>query len=194
MKSKTFHIGAALLVAALPLAACSKADDGAATDAKAAGTTASTSGTLASALSGADGFGTLEDAIENAGLATLFDGPASYTILAPNDAAFKALGDKGTELMGADQRALLVAVLRNHLVPGHLTAEAITKAIDTKGGPVTMTTLGDSKVTFAKEGDAITVTNDEGGTAKISGEAIAASNGVIIPLDTVLLPKETAAE
>ena len=149
--------------------------------------------TLAVALGRADDLGTIKSAVASAGLSTLFDGPASYTLLAPNDAAFTALGERGKALMQPEQKALLVAVLRNHLVPGHLTREAIDKAIAAKGGKVTMTTLGEGRISFAKEGDTILVTTDEGGSAKLAPGEAAASNGVVLPLDAVLLPRETTA-
>lgn len=144
--------------------------------------------TLAAALSAEERLDTLQEAMERSGLAGVFDGPASYTILAPEDAAFAALGKDGTALFEDAQRPVLVAILRDHLLPGHLTRKSIGAAIDRSGGPVTMTSLGQNEVTFARSDDAITVSTGDGATARIAGTAIAANNGVVIPLDTVLLP------
>lgn len=184
-------LGAVALAAALPLAACSKADDKTAVAAD--GTESAEKQTLLTAL-GKDDFSTLKQSIETAQLQSLFEGPASYTILAPTDEAFAALGEQGNALLQPDQRALLVAVLRSHMVPGHLDTAAVQKAIEAKNGPVTMTTLGDGTVTFAKDGDGIAVTGSDGGKARLTGNSTQASNGVLLPVDAVLMPKETAAQ
>lgn len=191
MKSMTLRLGALALVASLPLAACNKAET---TTTEAGGETVdSGTKTLSASLGDLKDLSTLRGALDTAGLASLFDGPASYTLLAPNDAAFAALGARGEALMKEDQRALLAAVLRDHLLPGHLTPEAIEKAVVEKGGKVTMATLGEGNITFTQEGDSIIATSKDGSKAKVVGTATATSNGVIIPLDTVLLPKEDAA-
>lgn len=144
--------------------------------------------TLAAALAGSDEFGSLRKAIEHSELMTVFDGPASYTLLAPTDEAFTGLGEQSTALMSDGRRPVLVAILRNHLLPGHLTPESIAEAIARRGGPVSMTTLGQGKVTFARTKDAITVTLDDGSPARLVGTAVAANNGVLLPVDRLLLP------
>lgn len=146
--------------------------------------------TLASVLAGDDRFKSLREAVEQSDLSGIFDGPASYTLLAPDDPAFAALGDKGKTLLEAEQRPVLVAILRDHLLPGHLTPEAIEAAIERNGGPVTMTTLGQTEMTFSRSGDAIVAATGEGVTARVGESAVAAINGVILPIDTVLLPRE----
>lgn len=157
------------------------------------GTTDEGTQTLAAALGSHDDLGTLRKAIDQSELGGVFDGPASYTILAPDDAAFAALGDDGTALLEDEERPILVAILRDHLLPGHLTPEVIGESIERNGGPVTMTSLGDSKITFAKSGDDITASTEDGTTARIAGNAIAANNGVVIPVDAVLLPSSPDA-
>ena len=148
--------------------------------------------TLAAAIGDAPGLTTISGALSEAGLASVFDGPGSYTILAPDDDAFAKLGDKGKTLSEAEHRAELVAILRGHILPGHLTPDAIKKAIATKKGPVTMTTLADSTVTFASSGDTITVSGEDGAKATINGEALVASNGVVLPLDGLVKTAEPA--
>lgn len=176
---------AALALAVVPLAAgCTVAEDeNPETATKDDGTL-----TLAAALGADDTLGTLRGALQKSELSGVLEGPASYTLLAPNDKAFEAMGEEGGALMAEEERPMLVAVLRDHLLPGHLTPEAIGEAIDKKGGPVTMGTLGDTEVTFARSGDTITATMGDGSPAGFSGTAIAANNGVVIPIDSVLLP------
>lgn len=139
--------------------------------------------TLAAAIGGAPGLTTVSGALAEAGLAGVFDGPGSYTVLAPDDDAFAKLGDAGKTLTEAEHRAELVAILRGHILPGHLTPDAIKKAIAAKKGPVTVRTLADGSVTFAANGDAISVTGEDGTKATIDGEALVASNGVVLPID-----------
>lgn len=144
--------------------------------------------TLAASLSELPNMASLNGAISQAQLGSIFDGPASYTLLAPSDAAFNAMGERAEVLMSEEQRPLLVGLLREHILPGHLTPENIAQALEDSAGNVTMTTLGGGEVIFSKDGDAITVSNGNGSTATLASNATAATNGVIIPLDTVLVP------
>ena len=150
--------------------------------------------TLASALGDLDGMDQLNDAVGQAQLNSVFDGQGAYTLLGPTDAAFEALGERASALMTDEQRPVLVGLLREHILPGHLTPENIATAIETNGGEVTMTTLGGGDVVFAQEGDGIIVSNGNGSTARLVGSATAANNGVIIPLDTVLVPAEAPTQ
>lgn len=171
-------------------AACSKVEEGDTPSSNAE--EAEVSGTLAEALGDADDLSTLEDAIATAELGTVFDGPGSYTLLAPTDAAFDALGEQREALMQEDQRPVLTAILRNHILPGHLTTDAIAKAIADKGGPVTVTTLGDGRAVFAQDGDNITVTNEHGSEAVLGTAGTPSTNGVILPIGAVLMPPKEA--
>ena len=185
--SKPFVLAAvAASLAILP--ACSVAEDDAATDPTA--TEDQSQKTVASALGDMSDMASLNAAISAAELGSIFDGPSSYTVLAPNDQAFEALGESRDGLLDEAQRPLLAGILRNHMLPGHLTPEDIGSAIDGQDGDVTMTTLGDGTVTFARDGDAITVTNATGSVARLASSATAATNGVVIPLDAVLVPGE----
>jgi uncharacterized surface protein with fasciclin (FAS1) repeats len=149
--------------------------------------------TLASVVSDADGLTVVSDALGDAGLAQVFDGPAAYTFFAPQDAAFDALGDAGEDLRSPEQRAAMVAILRDHIVPGYLTPDDIGQAIEqAEDGSVEMRTMGDHTLTFTGEGETITVSAEDGSSATLAGEALRASNGVAIPLDGVLR-KVTAA-
>ena len=60
--------------------------------------------TLASMVADADGFSIAAGSLTDAGLATVFDGAAAYTVFLPQDAAFEKLGAAGEELRTAEQR------------------------------------------------------------------------------------------
>jgi uncharacterized surface protein with fasciclin (FAS1) repeats len=117
----------------------------------------------------------------------VFANAGSYTLLAPNNAAFAKLGDKAAALNAPEQRAALTAVVRDHMVPGFLTRDDIAKAIDAADGkPVRMSTLGAGELSFAKEGEAITVTAKDGASATITGRAVPAGASIALPVDGVL--------
>lgn len=150
-------------------------------------------GTLAMAVAGEGDLLVVAGALEDAGLAQVFDGAAAYTILAPRDAAFDKLGEAGADLRSPEGRPAMVAILRDHIVPGYLTPADIAKAIELDAdGKVAMKTMAGHTVTFSGTPDAITVTAEDGATAHFAGDALSASNGVAIPVDALLKAVETA--
>ena len=180
-----------MLAGSLPLvAACS--DNADTTDTATATANSQPSTTMAAALQDMPGAKTFDAALKESQLSTVFDGPGAYTVLAPDDAAFSQLGDAGKGLLEKQQRPLLVSILRDHILPGQVTMENITSAIDKKGGPVKMNTLGGTELTFAKQGDTITVSNGAGTTAQLTGKQTLASNGVILPINMVLMPPKSS--
>ena len=185
------HLFLACAAGALALAGCS-AEDGASEPAG----TASDSSTLATVIGQADGISTVASTLSDSGLSGVFDGAASYTVLAPNDAAFEAAVPEGTSLTGADGRPLAVAVVRQHIVPGYLSPDDIRKAIENAdGGSVTMASYGGEDLTFTMDGETIMVAGPGGKSARLDGSASTASNGVVIPIDGVLvdIPAATTA-
>lgn len=173
-------LGVALLVG---LSACGSGSE----EGSAAPAAKAADGTLAAALSGASGLTVVASALQSTGLANVFDGAAPYTILAPDDDAFGALGTAGTVLRQPENSAAMAAILRDHILPGYLTVADIDAALKASGGkPVTMKTMGDTEVSFSREDDAMIVSTPDGARAKIDGAGLSASNGVVIPLDAVL--------
>lgn len=174
LSEKPFLLAAALAVA--PLVACSSGGDDVAT-------AGAGDETITAALGDADDLSALRQALDKSGIASALDGPGSYTLLAPHNAAFDSLGADGAALLENGQKPILVALLRDHMVPGSLTADDIGSAIDSNDGRVEMRTLGEGLVSFSRTGDTIAVTGPDGATAALSGKAIAASNGIILPVD-----------
>ena len=177
---RAFAAAAALMV----LAGCSQEK---ASDSPAAATSDAATGTVAAAVAGSIDHRKLAAALIDTQLAPVFDGKGEYTLLAPVDAAFDALGDKGSKLGEESQRPLMIAVLRGHILPGQVTPQAIAAAIARKQGPVEMRTMAGNMVTFAKSGDRLTVSNGAA-TARLAGASSSASNGAVLPIDKVLLP------
>ena len=177
---------AGLALGALAIAGCTEIED---EDGAGDTPVATESGaTLASAIAGADDLSIVAGVLDDAGLAPVFDGPGSYTILAPRDSAFGALEQRADDLSDEGKRAAMVAILREHIVPGALSLEDIGAAIENSAtGEVSMRTVGDGEVTFTGSGDALQVRGPEGAEALLGTEAITVSNGSAIPIDRVLV-------
>jgi uncharacterized surface protein with fasciclin (FAS1) repeats len=119
-------------------------------------------------------FKTLVAALEKADLVDTLKGAGPYTVFAPTDEAFAKLPKGALEGLLTD-KAKLTAVLTYHVVPGKVMAA------DVKPGRV-KTVQGES-LTVATKDDAVMV-ND----ARVIKTDIAASNGVIHIIDSVVLP------
>ncbi len=130
---------------------------------------------------------TLEAAVVEAGLAgALDDQDATYTVFAPNDAAFTAaltaLQLSAAELL---DRPDLAAILQLHVVAG-----SELEADDLEAGD-TVTTLNGQTLTVVVEGGRIgldTEDADSNANAFVSEADIEVSNGVVHKIDFVLLP------
>jgi uncharacterized surface protein with fasciclin (FAS1) repeats len=171
-------------VAALSLGACGKADEPKPTSEKAA--EAAGEKTLASGLGATPRFAA---AIKAAGLEGALAGPTQYTVLAPSDAAFGALpAGVAEKLMKPEARKELTAVLTNHILPGTMLAADIGKAVDAGGGKAAIRTLGGGTLTATRDGETIVFADAAGTKAKVLGSGSERSNGVIHPIDAVLMP------
>jgi len=121
-------------------------------------------------------FTTLAAALEAAGLVETLKGEGPFTVFAPTDAAFAALPE-GTvaNLLLPENKDQLVAILTYHVVPGAVASSALTEGM-------TAATVNGAEVTFTLEGGA------KINGAVISAADVAASNGVIHVIDSVILP------
>jgi len=120
-------------------------------------------------------FTTLITAVEKAGLVETLSGTDEYTVFAPSDEAFAKVDKAALDALIADPEKLK-GVLLAHVVKGKVMAADASKLkeAETVGG----TKLPIDATDGVKIGDAKVVTPD-----------IAASNGVIHVIDTVILPK-----
>ncbi|GAA0870789.1 hypothetical protein GCM10009116_26260 [Brevundimonas basaltis] len=169
---------------ALSLAACSGEADKSADGAP----PAPTNQTLAEVIADKGEMDTLEGVIRNAGLSDVLAGKGPYTVFAPADAA---LGAAGSDLSDEAMKAQGAALLRAHIVPGALTRADILAALERGGtGGVQMRTMADGLLTFSRDGDAVTVTAADGATARLTGDETVAANGVVQPVDGLLVKAE----
>jgi len=123
---------------------------------------------------GAGQFNTLAKALTAAGLIDTLKGPGPFTVFAPTDAAFaKVPADKLNALLA--DKAALTKVLTYHVVLGRVMAA------DVKTGAVN--TVQGQALNMVASSSGVMVNN-----ANVIKADIAAKNGVIHVIDTVVLP------
>lgn len=124
-------------------------------------------------------FNTLAAALKAAGLVETLQSEGPFTVFAPTDEAFAKLPEGTVEtLLKPENKDQLIAILTYHVVPGEYMASDVV-------GMSSATTVEGSDVSFtvAENGAMI---ND----ANIVKTDIAASNGVIHVIDSVILPPQ----
>ena len=121
----------------------------------------------------AGSFKTLVVALQTAGLVETLKGKGPFTVFAPNDAAFAKIPKDQLDALLAD-KAKLTKVLTYHVVAGKVMAA------DVKAGPVK--TVEGSNLTISTTGGVMV------DKAKVIKTDIAASNGVIHVIDSVVMP------
>jgi uncharacterized surface protein with fasciclin (FAS1) repeats len=130
-------------------------------------------------------------ASDNNDLVNLLGAAGTLTTFAPNNAAFDNLAKKLTgntnakaaDILVADRKPLIRAVLQYHVLTSTVTASAIPfgKAITPAGGGFFKIDLVNAKPV---------ITDGRNGTSNITTTDIKASNGVVHLIDAVLLPAD----
>lgn len=135
-------------------------------------------------------FSTLVSALTEAGLAETLSGAGPFTVFAPNNAAFDKVGaDQLQTLMKPENKAKLASILKYHVVSGKMTAADLTKAISDGGGKAELTTVEGGKLEASVDGSNVKLTDANGNTSTVILADLAAKNGVIHAIDTVVMPK-----
>ena len=126
----------------------------------------------------AGNFSTLVAAIEAAGLEETLKGPGPFTVFAPTDEAFAKLPAGTVEtLLKPENKDKLVQILTYHVVPGKvMSGDVAGKSTEAK------TVEGSTLEVDASDGE---VKVDD---ARVVQADIAADNGVIHVIDTVVMP------
>jgi len=123
----------------------------------------------------AGSFKTLAAALQAADLISTLKSEGPFTVFAPTDAAFAKIPKADLDALLSDKRAL-TEVLTYHVVAGKVMAADVVKLTQAKtveGSPVKIK-VADGKVMI--------------NNANVSATDIAASNGVIHVIDTVIMP------
>jgi uncharacterized surface protein with fasciclin (FAS1) repeats len=133
-------------------------------------------GDIVAVASGAGSFGTLVAAVQAAGLVETLQGEGPFTVFAPTDEAFAKL-PAGTveDLLKPENKDKLVAILTYHVVPAKvMAADVTTSEAPTVNGKSLPIVVADGTVTV--------------GGATVIATDVAAKNGVIHVIDSVILP------
>ncbi len=134
-------------------------------------------GDIVHVAANAGSFNTLLAAAKAAGLVDALQGDGPLTVFAPTDEAFAKL-PKGTveSLLEPQNRSKLARILKYHVVAGRVTSDqlgAIASLRTLEGSALPVDVAGDVRVQ----------------KASVVQADVAASNGVIHVIDTVLMPK-----
>jgi uncharacterized surface protein with fasciclin (FAS1) repeats len=122
-------------------------------------------------------FNTLAAALGAAGLVDTLKGEGPFTVFAPTDDAFAKLPAGTVEtLLMPENKDQLVAILTYHVVPGAVMAADVVNLTEAA-------TVNGAMVNVSVDGGSVKI-ND----ANVTATDIAASNGVIHVIDSVILP------
>jgi len=132
---------------------------------------------------------TLVAAVKAAGLVDTLEGPGPFTVFAPTNEAFAKLpGGTVDTLLMTENKATLTKILTYHVVSWRMDSKEIAKAIKTGNGKAELTTVSGGKLWASMQGKDLVLTDEKGGTAKVTISNVTQSNGVIHVIDTVLMP------
>ncbi|MAZ16564.1 MAG: Nex18 symbiotically induced protein [Ahrensia sp.] len=121
-------------------------------------------------------FETLVAAVQAAGLVDTLKGEGPFTVFAPTDDAFAALGSTVDELLKPENKDKLTAVLTYHVIPGKVMSSDLT----------------DDAMVATVQGSDVTIDLDNGpmvNDANVTTADIETSNGVIHVIDKVIVPE-----
>jgi uncharacterized surface protein with fasciclin (FAS1) repeats len=127
----------------------------------------------------AGSFKTLATALTEAGLIETLKGKGPFTVFAPTDEAFAKIAKKDLDALLKDKKKL-TAVLTYHVVPGSVMAADVMKMKDRSK----VKTVEGREFTLGLKDGKVMVDG-----ANVVKTDIAASNGVIHVIDTVIMPK-----
>ncbi|TXD53069.1 MULTISPECIES: fasciclin domain-containing protein [unclassified Polaribacter] len=134
-------------------------------------------------------FTTLVAAVKAAGLVETLSSAGPFTVFAPTNAAFAKL-PAGTvpSLLKPESKATLTSILTYHVVAGKFDAAAVVEAIEANDGAFEITTVqGGTLVASLVDGN-VMLEDENGNMSKVVIADVAASNGVIHAIDSVVMP------
>lgn len=128
-------------------------------------------------------FKTLVAALQAADLVSTLKSAGSFTVFAPNDAAFSKLaGNTLNDLLKLENKGSLSRILKYHVISGQrITSADIGRMIL----PFRQKMLDGGQITISRVGNLLKINN----ATVILGDVMAA-NGVIHVIDSVLLPPQ----
>jgi uncharacterized surface protein with fasciclin (FAS1) repeats len=132
---------------------------------------------------------TLVAAVKAADLVETLQGAGPFTVFAPTNAAFDLLPAGSVDLLVKPyNKTTLTKILTSHVVAGRMSGADLAKMIKDGNGNASLTTLSGHKLMLSRQGDAILIKDENGGTAVVTTANVYQSNGVIHVIDHVLIP------
>ena len=126
---------------------------------------------------------TFVTALQAANLTSAFEGTDQFTIFAPSNAAFAALGSEVDRLLEQGNEDELADILRYHVIEGR----RLSTALQTNPEQATLLEFREIAITVGNDGS-VTIGDSTDDDANVGTPNLEASNGVIHIIDKVLLP------
>lgn len=138
---------------------------------------------------GNENFSTLVAAVKAAGLVETLSSAGPFTVFAPTNDAFAKLPE-GTiaTLLKPESKATLTSILTYHVVAGKFDAAAVVAAITANNGAFTVTTVQGGTLLASLDGGKVVLKDEKGNMSTVVIADVAASNGVIHAIDSVVMP------
>ncbi|EDP71698.1 hypothetical protein FBALC1_04402 [Flavobacteriales bacterium ALC-1] len=152
--------------------------------------TATAQKTIVDIAAGSEDFSTLVTALKAADLVGALQGDGPFTVFAPTNSAFAKI-DKAalTDLLKPENKDALSNILTYHVIPGKLMASDVVAALKKGKGKVEVKALNGTILTVMQKDGKIWLKDQAGNYSEITATDVAASNGVIHIIDTVVMPK-----
>nr|WP_236263003.1 fasciclin domain-containing protein [Aggregatimonas sangjinii] len=139
---------------------------------------------------GNDAFSTLVAAVKAAELVETLSGDGPFTVFAPTNDAFSKLPEGTVDnLLLPESKDALTGILTYHVVSGKYEAAAVIEAINANDGKFTVPTVQGGSIDLSLKDGNVMLTDAKGGMSTVVIADVAASNGVIHALDTVVMPE-----
>lgn len=147
-------------------------------------------GTVVEVAQDDETFSTLVSAVTAAGLGETLSGDGPFTVFAPTNDAFAKIPEATLTELTTNDTETLGNILTYHVVEGNVDAATLTQAVTDAGDAgYTITTVNGGTLTATVVDGNVVLTDAAGGTATVTATDVAASNGVIHVIDTVLMPQ-----
>lgn len=135
-------------------------------------------------------FSTLVAAVGAADLAGTLNSAGPFTVFAPTNEAFEKLPAGTVEtLLKAENKSTLTQILTYHVVAGKFMAKDVIEAIKANNNAYPVETVEGSVLTLSLKDGMVILTDAKGQTSTVTTADVAASNGVIHVIDTVVMPE-----
>ena len=146
--------------------------------------------TIVTVAASNENFTTLVAAVKAAGLVDILNSEGPFTVFAPVNDAFGKLPE-GTvaTLLKPENKKLLTSILTYHVVAGEFKAKDVLKAIKDNNGKFTIKTVQGNSLTASLKDGSVILTDTKGNISTVVITDVAASNGIVHAIDTVVMPE-----